>query len=497
MISDLKQKERYYCETFPAFLEFIKSEYSENKALEDDSNPLTYNELYTSVARKVSYINSLNLKSRSHIAVMSYNSIEAMITFLAIPASGNILVMLPVQTSPVQYKNIIEKFDIDAVFLSDEFLSFSKLTDVPAFDICNTSDYETGFAEVTDKTIAAIFLTGGTTGIPKGVVLTHKALLTGAYNSVVHMTHYYGSINIFLHRRYIAMLPLSHVFGAVTGFIFGLLTGSVLLPKKTVSEAIEAIPEFKPTALVLVPSILELIFSISDVKGSRYVDSIEYVSCGATSLDDSLIKKSYEKSVGIIYGYGLTETASTFFTLFEHKTCPGAAGQILPSDDIKIVDGELLLKGDSLFTEYYKEPELTKTSFSDGYFHTGDLAKIEQIEDKQYLVLLGRKKNLIILGNGENVSPEELESIFIKHSEIKDCMVKEMSFNSTNVIGIEILPDFEQFSSENKTEIEKKLREIINLENSQLPTYKQIRKLVIKDSPFERNEVMKKIRRQK
>ena len=99
--------------------------------------------------------------------------------------------------------------------------------------------------------------------------------------------------------------------------------------------------------------------------------------------------------------------------------------------------------------------------------------KIEQIEDKQYLVLLGRKKNLIILGNGENVSPEELESIFIKHSEIKDCMVKEMDFNSTKVIGIEILPESEQFTSENNTEIEKKLREIIDLENTQLPTYKQ------------------------
>ena len=76
-------------------------------------------------------------------------------------------------------------------------------------------------------------------------------------------------------------------------------------------------------------------------------------------------------------------------------------------------------------------------------------------------------------------------------------MVKEMNFNSTKVIGIEILPESEQFTSENNTEIEKKLREIIDLENTQLPTYKQIRKLVIKDSPFERNEVMKKIRRQK
>ena len=489
----LSIEEKYRYTTIPDFIKYIKREYNTLPALTDGNYSLTYNDLYSLIRKKISYINSLNLKPHSHIGVLTNNSVEAMISFLAIPSSGNILMMIPTQTPIYQYKAILNKFDIDVVFGSNSFSSYSKMSNIPYLNIEETSNDETDFIDVKENDTAAIFLTGGTTSIPKGVVLSHKALLSGAYNSIVQTIYHYGSLDYLMHRRYIAMLPLSHVYGAVTGFIFGLYTGSLLMPKESITKAIEAIPTFKPNSLVLVPSILDLIFSFSDIKGSQYVDSIESVCCGATSLEERILNKSYEKNVDLIYGYGLTETASTFFTLFEHKTCPGSAGRILPFQDVKVVDDELLLKGDSLFKEYYNEPELTKSAFSDGYFHTGDLARIKDVDDKKYLMLIGRKKNLIILGNGENVSPEELESIFIKHSEIKDCMVKQFKNEHNQIIGIEILPNHDLFDS--NEDVKTKLKEIIDYENSLLPSYKQIRKLVIRDIPFEKNETTKKVRK--
>lgn len=109
-------------------------------------------------------------------------------------------------------------------------------------------------------------------------------------------------------------------------------------------------------------------------------------------------------------------------------------GHIYPEQQVKVVDGELWIKGDNVMKEYYKDPEHTAEVLEDGWFKTGDLV---EFDDNDWIYITGRIKNLIILPNGENVSPEEIEELFYKQPLVKDCLVQEMEMNGNTVIGVE------------------------------------------------------------
>ena len=168
---------------------------------------------------------------------------------------------------------------------------------------------------------------------------------------------------------------------------------------------------------------------------------------------------------------------------------PTSIGRVYPDQEYRIVDGELWTKGDNTFSGYYKDPENTKAAFGeDGWLRTGDLVR----EDEEgFLYIAGRIKNLIILPNGENVSPESLEEPFYADACVRDAVVKEVEMNGEKVIGIEILPQMPAFDGKSWEEVEAYMTALVEKINATLPSTHRIAKVTVRKEDFKRTGSMK------
>lgn len=244
-----------YLPTIPQFLEFIGEHFTSFPALCEGANEVSFEELVSRVKRRISYLCSLGLTDGANIAILSPNNTNAAELFLAVPAAGYTVMLLPVGTDKNELAKIILKYDIAALFADDVYFSVTSGVSCPVYKADSIGETEAEFAEVSKQTPAAIFLTGGTSGKPKGAVLSHGALMRGAFNGVFAP----GKV---LHRRYMAMLPFSHVFGSIRGLLSCLYTVSTVYLCTDLKAAISDIPVIRPTTLVLVPGIIEIILGI-------------------------------------------------------------------------------------------------------------------------------------------------------------------------------------------------------------------------------------------
>lgn len=487
MVNPEEMETLHYIPTVPKFLDFIEEQYKDCKAVSNKETTYTFKEFTQRIRRRVAYIDSLGLKKGSHIAVMARNDLDAMELFLAIPASGNVILPLPNALNEQALKGITLKFDLDAMFVADEFKELAKELPCRVLDTKSISDKEGTYADVTKDTIGFIFFTGGTTGAPKGAVHTHGSFLRGCFNGV------FGPGNV-LHRVSIAMLPLSHIFGAVRGYVSNLYTGSLTYACTDMRAAIGDIPATRPTTLVLVPGLVEIILNIAKMKGKGFLGDLDTIMCGAAPVPPRQMKECADFGINLCAGYGLTECANLTTGNCDTDKKPWSMGHVYPEQEVKVVDGELWIKGDNVMQEYYKDPENTAAVFEDGWFKTGDLV---EFDEDDFITITGRIKNLIILPNGENVSPEEIEELFYKQPLVKDCLVKEAELNGNTVIGIEIIPYMPELEGLSDDEIKDKLQKTVDEVNAELPPFKRVLKLELRKEDFKRNGAMKILRNQK
>ncbi len=485
MVNPEEMETLEYIPTFPKFLSIIEERYSTYEAISDKTTTYTYGELAKRVRRRIAFLDAQGIKKGTNIAVMARNDLDAMELFLAIPAAGYTVLMLPNALNDVALKNISKKFDIAGMFVAKEFQPLTKELTCKIFDSREIADKEGSYADVEKETVAAIFFTGGTTGAPKGAVLTHGAIMRGSFNGVFQPGN-------TLHRRYIAMLPLSHIFGAVRGYMSCLYTGSVVYTCADMRAAIADIPVVRPTTLILVPGLVEIILNIAAMKGQAFLGDLESIMCGAAPVPPKLMAKAASYGINLCAGYGLTECANLTAGNCDTDKKPNSMGAIYPEQEVKVVDGELWIKGDNVMVGYYNDPEKTAEVFEDGWFKTGDLV---EFDEDGFIYITGRIKNLIILSNGENVSPEEIEELFYKEQLVKDCLVKEMEVNGNTVIGIEILPDLTGVSASDE-ELPKLLQEMIDRVNQTLPPFKRVMRFEIRKEDFKRSGAMKILRNQ-
>ena len=207
-----------------------------------------------------------------------------------------------------------------------------------------------------------------------------------------------------------------------------------------------------------------------------------------------LSKESMFWAAEVLAGYGMTETANLTTANANVKERPTSIGKLYPGQEAKIVDGELWVKGDNLFSGYYKDEANTKATLTeDGWIKTGDLAKVD--EDGFYYIV-GRIKNLIILSNGENVSPETIEELFYKNPLVRDCLVSEGDNNGTPCIAIDILPQMAAFEGKEWDEVVATMQGIVDEINKTLPTYEQVAKVSVRKEDFKRTGSLKVARNQ-
>lgn len=476
-----------YIPTLPEFLRFIAQRYAQLPALGQDETTYTYAELVSRTARRAACLNSLGLPKGAHIGVLAPNDLDAMELFLAIPAVGFTVMMLPASLGSEQVAGLSRKYDLAALFAAPACAAAAAGAACPVYPADAIAETEAAFADTTRETPAAIFLTGGTSGMPKGAVLSHGALMRGALNGI------YGPDHI-LHQRYMALLPLSHVFGSIRGLLACLYIGSVVYACPDLKAALMQLPVLRPTILVLVPGMIDIILGIAKPKGRGFLGDLRVIIAGAAPVPHRLMQECAGYGIQVCAGYGLTECANLTAGNADTDVLPEAVGPAYPEQEVKIENGELLIRGDNVMLGYYGEPELTAQVLVDGWFHTGDLAQLKEFRGEQFIVITDRAKDIILLPNGENVSPEEIESLFYKDPLVKDCLARPMTVNGREVIGIEILPYAPALASCTLEDVEQHLQGVVDAVDRQLPSQKQVRKLVVRTQDFKRSGAMKILR---
>lgn len=253
---------------------------------------------------------------------------------------------------------------------------------------------------------------------------------------------------------------------------------------------------FEPNMILMVPLMIETIAKKLEsaallpapvVKAKVFGKQFHAICSGGAYMNPAYIDTFQKYGITILQGYGMTECAPVISTNLLWNSKKGSVGKLLPNCEVKTVDEELWVKGSSVMRGYYHMPEETAETLLDGWLKTGDLG---YVDEDGFVFLTGRKKNLIITPNGENVSPEEIENKLSENRIIQEVLVR----NSDGVIEAEIYPDYEYAAKKKVKDMQNTLQEIIDAYNRNAPLYKRIVKLKIRETEFEKNTT-KKIKR--
>ena len=333
--------------------------------------------------------------------------------------------------------------------------------------------------------LAAILFTSGTTGQSKGVMLLHRNLIDNA--TCEPALGYHGN-------KRLTVLPIHHVFCFTCDILCSLWYGRTICVNDSLMRIVKNLKIFQPTDATFVPMIAASILKRMEQAALKNPDKpaigrevfgedFSIIYAGGAYLSPEIIKGYKAFGIEIAQGYGMTECAPRICNGIRNCPQPESVGRVVPGCEVRIVDNEIWVKSPSVMAGYYKNPEETANSLTeDGWLRTGDLGYLND----GYLYITGRKKNLIILENGENVSPEELENQFVTFEPIKEMVI----FEYEHVIAAEIYPDPEYVSDDVQTEIQAKIDAV----NAAFPPAKRIVKVFYRDHEFEKTASRKIIR---
>ncbi|MCD7744081.1 MAG: AMP-binding protein [Lachnospiraceae bacterium] len=337
--------------------------------------------------------------------------------------------------------------------------------------------------------LATIMFTSGTTGKSKGVMLTHRNLAENA--TCLDMK--FPERTVLL-----SVLPIHHAYCLSMDILKGLSVGSIICINDSLMRVAKNIKLFEPNVILMVPLIIETMAKkLQDtvgvppavVKRMVFGKQLHTICSGGAYLAPDLLDLFQKYDITILQGYGMTECSPVISTTLSWNIRKGSVGQLLPNCEAKTVDEELWVRGSSVMQGYYKMPEETAETLTDGWLHTGDLG---YADEEGFVYLTGRKKNLIITKNGENVSPEELENKLVEHRLVQEILVHE----SEGLIEAEIFPDLEYAKKKHVKDVPAALQELVDQYNQTAPLYKRIYKLTVRETEFEKT-TSKKIKRYK
>lgn len=223
------------------------------------------------------------------------------------------------------------------------------------------------------------------------------------------------------------------------------------------------------------------------VKAKVFGKQFHTVCSGGAYLNPAYLEMFKKYGITIWQGYGMTECSPVISTNYGDFMKDGSVGRLMPNCEAKVVDEELWVKGSSVMQGYYNMPKETEETLEDGWLKTGDLG---YVDEDGFIFLTGRKKNLIITPNGENVSPEEIENKLAENRLVQEVLVRE----SEGVIEAEIFPDYEYAGKKKIKDIQSELQKIIDAYNQGAPLYKRVFKIKVRETEFEKNTT-KKIKR--
>ena len=350
----------HYIPTLPEFVTWIEQKWSDLPCLSDTVNTYNYRQVGEIVGRKRALLNSLGLQRGDKVAIMDNTTVEAVEMFLAVTSAGYVAINLPSQLPPQAIVGCCMKFGVKALAVGKDFMEAVKDAPCKVVAIADCAEQEAPVAVVDKDEAAAIFFTGGTTGAPKGAILPHRALMRGALNGCYAPGKQLGC------HVYACVLPLSHVFGLICSTLSALYKGAEWVAAPNVKETISKFPSIRPTYLVAVPGICEILLGLIKMYGKPFIGGrLAYIISGAANVPPKLIKEFEALGISLFEGYGMTETANLTTGNIDVVERPTSVGKVYPEQELKVVDGELWVKGDNLFLGYYGEPEKTDEVLTD------------------------------------------------------------------------------------------------------------------------------------
>ena len=478
-----------YIPTLPEFVTWIEQKWSDLPCLSDTVNAYSYKQVGERVARKRALLNSFGLQKGDKVAILDNSTTDAVEMFLAVTSAGYIAINLPSMLPAQAIIGCCMKFGVKVLAAGKEFMEAVSGAPCKVIAITDMADDKAPVATVDKNDPAAIFFTGGTTGAPKGAILPHRALMRGAINGVYAPGHQLGC------HRYACVLPLSHVFGLIYSTLSVLYKGGEWFSAGNAKDTIGKFPVIRPTMLVAVPGICEILLGLVKMYGKPFLGGeLKVIISGAANVPPKLIGEFDQLGIQLFAGYGMTEGANLTTGNVDVLAKPTSVGKLYPEQEAKVVDGELWFRGDNVFLGYYGDPEKTaETLTPDGWVKTGDLVRFDE---EGYMYIVGRIKNLIILSNGENISPESIEEPFYQDNKLRDCLVKEDELDGRRVIAIEILPRMDEFANTPWEEVEAYFKNLVGKINATMPSTHQISKITVRKEDFKRTGAMKVSRNQ-
>lgn len=466
----------------------------------------TYTELKNDTERFSAALASLG-EQKSHIAVLGTTSYAWVVSYLGTVNSGSVAIPLDAQLPTEELCELLDRADVTTLVFDESkaqvasaaLTACSQLKYVISMNEESTvegalslwkliEEQNPGFDyEPLPEDLATIMFTSGTTGKSKGVMLTHRNLAENA--TCLDMKFEAGTVIL-------SVLPIHHAYCLSMDILKPLSLGSVICINDSLLRVAKNIKLFEPNMILMVPLMVETLAKKLEeaawipaplVKAKVFGKQFHTVCSGGAYLNPAYIDMFGKYGITILQGYGMTECAPVISTNLSWNNKRGSVGKLMPNCEAKTVEDEIWVKGSSVMQGYYKMPEETANTLEDGWLKTGDLG---YVDEDGFVFLTGRKKNLIITPNGENVSPEEIENKLGENRLVQEVLVRD----SEGVIEAEIFPDYEYASKKKIKDVQSELQSIIDEYNKEAPLYKRIFKLKVREVEFEKNTT-KKIKR--
>ena len=440
---------------------------------------------------------------RAQVGLLGSSSHHYLAVMLGVMANGNTVVPLDVQLDVEGLADCLNRSDVDILFYDWEhqplvegvrelcprvrsYISLQHGKHVPCSDnILKEFKGRISTTDVSENDCAMILFTSGTTGRGKGVMLSNRNLIDNTFSST---DNDHPENQVFLN-----ILPIHHVFCINCDVLVSLRYGNILCLNRDMSRLADHLLLFEPTAFRAVPMVAKALYnrfcllrkqnpdrSEEEIKAEVYGKRLRRISCGGGYLTPELAKNYLNLGISIAQGYGMSECSPVISTAaWDRPDKIASVGRIVDRCEVRIVDGEIQVKSPSVMMGYYKDPENTAEAITeDGWLCTGDIG---YVDDENFLYLTGRKKNLIILSNGENVAPEQIENMFADETIVEDILV----FEENDVITAEVYPNFKYAEASGITDIESAVEESIAKINQKLPSFKRILNFLVRFDTFE------------
>lgn len=477
-----------------------------------------YKELLTNVNEYSKLLPDNNL---SKVAIFSENRFEWVYAFYSIWMKKAIAVPIDFMSSTEDVSFILNDCKPEVIYYSNgtkevlekaiEQLNHKihkiNLDEVKVDNLNNTLL----FPDPDPNQTAVIIYTSGTTGSPKGVMLSYDNLLVNIEAVTTDVNIYTGEDKLMV------LLPLHHIFPLVGTMVAPLsVGGTIVFSPSMASEDIMATLQQGITIIIGVPrlynlirkgirdkinksGIAKLLFKIAQKKNSltfsrkifgsvqrKFGGKIKYLVCGGAALDKDVAKDYLTLGFEILEGFGMTECAPMITFTRPGRVLPGSAGQPLKINEVKVIDGEIVNRGRNVMQGYYNRPEETAAILNDGWLYTGDLG---HLDDDNRIFITGRKKEIIVLSNGKNINPEEIENKILSMSEV----ITEIGvFEKSDLLHAVIYPDYQKAKQLGIDNVEEQLKwDVIDKYNQAVTPYKKVMKFSLSKEPLPRTRLLK------